>query len=104
VPETPLPSLNILKEDRDNWNQFKENMDHALFEMRIPDKNLVIKPLPTVSNPLLERRMKKPKTEQTINKSTNKNDLIVEDLTRENTVINSKTPTNSRPSSPSKLK
>lgn len=74
-------------------------MDHALFEMRIPDKNLVIKPLPTVSNPLLERRMKKPKTEQTVNKSSNKNDLIVEDLTRENTII--QTPTNSRPASPS---
>lgn len=74
-------------------------MDHALFEMRIPDKNLVIKPLPTVSNPLLERRMKKPKTEQTVNKSSNKNDLIVEDLTRENTII--QTPTNSRPPSPS---
>jgi hypothetical protein len=77
-------------------------MDHALFEMRIPDKNLVIKPLPTVSNPLLERRMKKPKTDQATNKSSNKNDLIVEDLSRENTVIQSKTPTNSRPPSPSK--
>jgi hypothetical protein len=98
VPETPLPSLNILKEDRDNWNQFKENMDIALFEMRIPDKNLIIKPLPTVSNPLLDRRMKKTKTNEL---NTKNNDIIVEDISRENTFVQSKTPTNSRPPSPS---
>ncbi len=111
MPETPLPSLEILKEDRDNWPEFHQNMGKALFEMRLPDKNLVIKPLPTVNNPLLERRMKKPKTDVNAQQtsavaaatvSKTKNDLVVEDLTRENTMVAAQTPTNSRPSSPAK--
>ncbi len=64
VPQTPLPSLEILREDKDNWQEIQQNMGKALDEMRINwDHKIKIKELPVSNNKLLERRMKKTKVE-----------------------------------------
>lgn len=119
VPQTPLPSLDILKEDKDNWTEVQQNMGKALDEMRINwDSQFKIKKLTTTNNPLFERRMKKTKTDQTLSNAEQKvptlgitiqselrqttitnQDMVVEDFCREPSVV-SMTPTNSRPSSP----
>lgn len=114
VPQTPLPSLEILREDRDNWHEIQQNMGKALDEMRINwDNKIKIKELPVANNPLLERRMKKTKTAD--NKKNPmpaplapvnvKNDLIVEDYSRESTIVSmrSVSPANSRPTTPNKM-
>ena len=112
VPQTPLPSLEILREDRDNWQEIQQNMGKALDEMRINwDNKIKIKELPTANNPLLERRMKKKKTtDNTINTTMPppvnvKNDLIVEDYSRETTMVSMKSvsPANSRPTTPTTM-
>jgi FtsZ-interacting cell division protein ZipA len=120
-----LPSLDILKEDMDQWPEVQENMKKALDEMRINwDNKIKIKELPVANNPLLERRLnKKTKTEAEQNKTQQqhqqdqppfllpplpiqeinmKNEsIVVENLSRECSMTSTKTtPTNSRPSSP----
>lgn len=112
--------MEILKEDKANWDQVKLNMNNALDEMRINwDSKVVIKELGSTKNPLLEKRMKKAKPnqqelmqEQTmvdarVPKSDNNflkvdTDMEVDDLTREPSMVSIRTitPTNSRPSSP----
>lgn len=84
-----------MKEDKDNWTEIQQNMGRALDEMRIRDSKVKIKELNTVNNPLFERRMKKTKNDH-------KQHMIVEDVTREPSMISmrSVTPTNSRPSTP----
>jgi len=112
VPQTPLPSLEVFKEDRAEWSK-------ALDEMRINwDTNIKIKELPVANNPLLERRMKKSKTDAKVmqppnsimlpisesNKPNNlNNQIIVEDYSRETTLVSMKSassPSTSRPSTP----
>lgn len=127
VPQTPLPSVEILKEDRDNWKEVQQNMGLALDEMRINwDAKTLIKLDPT-KNKLFEKRTQKKKTdtEITMVESTSKktatspssglspstaaasaasanSSMIVEDLSREASTVTMRgqTPTNSRPSSP----
>ena len=52
-----MPSLNILNNDRHKWPDFQHTMKTTLTEMRIQDKKVFIKPLPTVNNPLLQKRL-----------------------------------------------
>lgn len=110
VPQTPLPSLDILKEDKDNWLEVQQNMGKALDEMRINwDSKVVIKDLGTTKNQLFEKRMKKAKPNQEITVvGTPKkagNAMVVDDLSREASMVSMRTvtPTNSRPSSPNKM-
>jgi mitogen-activated protein kinase-activated protein kinase 2 len=58
VPSTPLPSIEILKEDIDQWNDIRNEMDVALSEMRVNwDSNVPIRNINDVKeNALLERR------------------------------------------------
>jgi serine/threonine protein kinase len=65
VPQTPLPSLDILREDKDNWSEVQQNMGKALDEMRINwDSKVKLKELKIVNNPLFERRMNKKMTKE----------------------------------------
>ncbi len=57
MPDTPLLSLGILNNDRHKWSDFQETMKTTLSEMRIPDRKVMIKPLPNVNNPLLYKRL-----------------------------------------------
>jgi len=112
VPQTPLPSLEILREDKDNWQEIQQNMGKALDEMRINwDHKIKIKELPVANNPLLERRMKKTKLETlmpaplvqpvvTTNETPATN--ITDEFSRETTMIAvmSVSPSNSRPTTP----
>ncbi len=125
VPQTPLPSLDILKEDKDLMQVMQQNFGEALDEMRINwDSKVKIKELKIVNNPLFERRMKKTKPGEggadnnqtaTVSSSTIisaqaptisghrthfNNEMIVEEYSREDTMII--TPTNSRQASPSR--
>ena len=122
VPQTPLPSLDILKEDRDNWSEVQQNMGKALDEMRINwDSKVKLKQLNIVNNPLFERRMnKKTKNSESdkqhmapppppVQSSLNVENRDVEMVSRETSVVsvnsvNVITPTNSRPPSPNKTK
>jgi serine/threonine protein kinase len=113
VPATPLPSLDILKEDREQWKEIQQNMGMALDEMRINwDSKVMIKKLDIVNNPLFERRMKKTKAGDegpgaTASRSgampppavAFSEPMIVEEYSREHSMI---TPTNSRQSSPNR--
>lgn len=116
VPQTPLPSLDILKEDRDQWPEVQENMKKALDEMRINwDNKIKINPLPVANNPLLERRLnKKTKTDAQKAAQQQQQPFLIPplpmqpiqemDISRESSMTSTKTtPTNSRPSSPNKI-
>lgn len=78
VPQTPLPSLDILKEDKDQWTEVQQNMGKALDEMRIKDS--VVK-LDLSKNKFLEKRMK--------NKKNKQDDLqpVPEDISREQSMM-----------------
>ena len=121
VPQTPLPSLEILREDRDNWSEVQQNMGKALDEMRINwDSKVKLLELQIVNNPLLNRRMNK-KTKVTTSENCTKQmappppprkqaqTQDVEMLSREASVVSVDsvvviTPTNSRPASPDRKK
>jgi hypothetical protein len=113
VPQTPLPTLDILREDKDNWQEVQQNMGKALDEMRINwDQKIVIKELPVSNNPLLERRMNK-KTKVDNKKSMPPPSAPlgghamapIDEYARESTLVSMKsmTPSNSRPTTPSNI-
>lgn len=112
VPQTPLPTLDILREDKDNWQEVQQNMGKALDEMRINwDQKIIIKELPVSNNPLLERRMnKKTKVEGGTSKKATampppKAMEPIGEYARESTLVSMKsmTPSNSRPTTPSNV-
>uniref|UniRef100_A0A4W5PEZ6 non-specific serine/threonine protein kinase n=1 Tax=Hucho hucho TaxID=62062 RepID=A0A4W5PEZ6_9TELE len=60
VPSTPLHTTRVLTEDREMWDDMKEEMTSALATMRVDYDQVKIKDLDTASNPLLNKRRKKP--------------------------------------------
>ncbi|KAM9524101.1 MAP kinase-activated protein kinase 2-like [Salvelinus alpinus] len=59
VPSTPLHTTRVLTEDREMWDDVKEEMTSALANMRVDYDQVKIKDLDTSSNPLLNKRRKK---------------------------------------------
>ncbi|KAI1296626.1 MAP kinase-activated protein kinase 2 [Halotydeus destructor] len=60
VPQTPLHSIRVLKEDMDQWPEVQEEMTHALATMRVDyDANIHLKKLDITNNKLLEKRKRK---------------------------------------------
>ncbi|XP_023810908.1 MAP kinase-activated protein kinase 2 isoform X2 [Oryzias latipes] len=59
VPSTPLHTTRVLTEDREMWEDVKEEMTSALATMRVDYDQVKIKDLDTSSNPLLNKRRKK---------------------------------------------
>ncbi|MBN3311841.1 MAPK3 kinase, partial [Atractosteus spatula] len=59
VPPTPLHTTRVLMEDKEMWDDVKEEMTSALATMRVDYDQVKIKDLDTSSNPLLSKRRKK---------------------------------------------
>ncbi|KAI2802636.1 hypothetical protein RDWZM_010008 [Blomia tropicalis] len=57
VPQTPLCSLKILREDQEQWPEVQEEMTQALRTMRVDyDSGIHLKTLDSTKNQLLEKR------------------------------------------------
>jgi serine/threonine protein kinase len=61
VPETPLASCSVLKEEQEIWMDMQDEMSHALATMRFKDEPATIKPMGESKNSLLARRKNKKK-------------------------------------------
>ncbi|XP_075471301.1 MAP kinase-activated protein kinase 2 isoform X1 [Ascaphus truei] len=59
VPPTPLHTSRVLKEEKDLWEDVKEEMTSALATMRVDYEQIKIKKIEDSSNPLLQKRRKK---------------------------------------------
>ncbi|KAG9339715.1 hypothetical protein JZ751_023362 [Albula glossodonta] len=59
VPQTPLHTSRVLKEEKDTWEDVKEEMTSALATMRVDYEQIKIKTIEDSSNPLLMKRRKK---------------------------------------------
>ncbi|KAK7127842.1 hypothetical protein R3I93_020428 [Phoxinus phoxinus] len=59
VPQTPLHTSRVLKEEKDTWEDVKEEMTSALATMRVDYEQIKIKRIEDSSNPLLMKRRKK---------------------------------------------
>ncbi|XP_062842971.1 MAP kinase-activated protein kinase 3 [Trichomycterus rosablanca] len=59
VPPTPLHTSRVLREDKEMWDEVKDEMTSALATMRVDYDQLKIKDLDMSSNPLLNKRRKK---------------------------------------------
>ncbi|KAG2467922.1 MAP kinase-activated protein kinase 2 [Polypterus senegalus] len=59
VPQTPLHTSRVLKEEKDLWEDVKEEMTSALATMRVDYEQIRIKTIADSSNPLLMKRRKK---------------------------------------------
>uniref|UniRef100_A0A8D0PX38 non-specific serine/threonine protein kinase n=1 Tax=Sus scrofa TaxID=9823 RepID=A0A8D0PX38_PIG len=59
VPQTPLHTSRVLKEDKERWEDVKEEMTSALATMRVDYEQIKIKKIEDASNPLLLKRRKK---------------------------------------------
>lgn len=59
VPQTPLHTSRVLKEEKDTWEDVKEEMTSALATMRVDYEMIKIKTIEDSSNPLLMKRRKK---------------------------------------------
>lgn len=71
VPQTPLLSAQVLKEENDVWTEVQEEMTNALATMRVDYDQTKIKDVDKSSNPILEkRRRKKQPTNQEITTNT----------------------------------
>ncbi|XP_077385846.1 MAP kinase-activated protein kinase 2-like isoform X1 [Festucalex cinctus] len=60
VPLTPLHTSRVLTEDKELWDDVKEEMTSALATMRVDYEQVRIKDLDTSNNPLLNKRRKRP--------------------------------------------
>ncbi|XP_069010418.1 MAP kinase-activated protein kinase 2-like isoform X2 [Embiotoca jacksoni] len=60
VPPTPLHTSRVLTEDKELWDDVKEEMTSALATMRVDYDQVKIKDLDTSNNPLLNKRRKRP--------------------------------------------
>ncbi|RWS09524.1 MAP kinase-activated protein kinase-like protein [Dinothrombium tinctorium] len=57
VPQTPLHSIRVLKEDIDQWPEVQDEMTVALASMRVDyDSNFRLKNIEKIKNRLLEKR------------------------------------------------
>lgn len=57
VPQTPLCSVQILREDQEQWPEVQEEMTQALQTMRVDlESNIRLKTLDNINNQLLEKR------------------------------------------------
>nr|XP_020463572.1 MAP kinase-activated protein kinase 2-like [Monopterus albus] len=61
VPPTPLHTSRVLTEDKELWDDVKEEMTSALATMRVDYDQVKIKDLDTSNNPLLNKRRKRPR-------------------------------------------
>uniref|UniRef100_A0A3Q0TCD1 non-specific serine/threonine protein kinase n=1 Tax=Amphilophus citrinellus TaxID=61819 RepID=A0A3Q0TCD1_AMPCI len=59
VPQTPLHTSRVLKEEKDAWEEVKEEMTSALATMRVDYEQVRIKTIEDATNPLLTKRRKK---------------------------------------------
>ncbi|XP_078104333.1 MAP kinase-activated protein kinase 2 [Sander vitreus] len=59
VPQTPLHTSRVLKEEKDAWEDVKEEMTSALATMRVDYEQIKIKTIENSTNPLLTKRRKK---------------------------------------------
>ncbi|KAM4612976.1 MAP kinase-activated protein kinase 2 [Polymixia lowei] len=59
VPQTPLHTSRVLKEEKDAWEDVKEEMTSALATMRVDYEQIRIKTIEDSTNPLLMKRRKK---------------------------------------------
>ncbi|XP_041048420.1 MAP kinase-activated protein kinase 2-like [Carcharodon carcharias] len=59
VPQTPLHTSRVLQEEKDMWEEVKDEMTSALATMRVDYDQVTIKDLDKTSNPLLNKRRKK---------------------------------------------
>ncbi|CAM9360959.1 MAP kinase-activated protein kinase 2-like [Lampetra fluviatilis] len=59
VPQTPLHTSRVLKEEKELWEDVKDEMTSALATMRVDYEQVKIKTLEDSSNPLLNKRRKK---------------------------------------------
>ncbi|XP_056129142.1 MAP kinase-activated protein kinase 2b isoform X1 [Lampris incognitus] len=61
VPQTPLHTSRVLQEEKDIWEEVKEEMTSALATMRVDYEQIKIKTIEDSSNPLLLKRRNKAK-------------------------------------------
>ncbi|KAM3622009.1 uncharacterized protein V6R79_019211 [Siganus canaliculatus] len=59
VPQTPLHTSRVLKEEKDAWEDVKEEMTSALATIRVDYEQIKIKTIEDSTNPLLTKRRKK---------------------------------------------
>lgn len=59
VPETPLASVHVLKDEAEVWGDVQMEMSHALATMRVQEEATKIKDVAVSKNPILARRAKK---------------------------------------------
>uniref|UniRef100_A0A8C5P5I9 non-specific serine/threonine protein kinase n=1 Tax=Jaculus jaculus TaxID=51337 RepID=A0A8C5P5I9_JACJA len=59
VPQSPLHTSHVLKENKERWEDVKEEMTSALTTMRVDYEQIKIKKIEDASNPLLLKRSKK---------------------------------------------
>lgn len=59
VPQTPLHTNKVLKEEVDKWPEVQDEMTRSLAEMRVDYDQVQIKTLDKSNNPLLNKRRKK---------------------------------------------
>ncbi|XP_008294255.1 MAP kinase-activated protein kinase 2 [Stegastes partitus] len=59
LPQTPLHTSQVLMEERDTWEDVKEEMTYALATMRVDYEQIKIKAIADSTNPLLLKRRNK---------------------------------------------
>ncbi|XP_025106866.1 MAP kinase-activated protein kinase 2-like isoform X2 [Pomacea canaliculata] len=71
VPQTPLMSARVLREEEDVWMDVQEEMTNALATMRVDyDQVINIKNLQQSNNPLLKKRRRKEPGQETVPEET----------------------------------
>ena len=59
VPQTPLYTSRVLREEGDNWQEVQDEMTRSLATMRVDYDTLTIKGLDSANNSLLSKRRNK---------------------------------------------
>ena len=63
VPQTPLHTSRILREEGDQWQEVQDEMSRSLATIRVDYDTLNLKEMKSANNKLLEKRRKKANVE-----------------------------------------
>ena len=81
VPQTPLLTSQILKEENENWSDIQQEMSTALGEMRVDPPPITVKNFNDSNASLLAKRLNKAAAAKTVPSTIMENQMSTEENT-----------------------
>ena len=81
MPQTPLLTSQVLKEETEHWTDIQQEMSTALGEMRVDPPPITVKNFTDSNASLLQKRLNKAATAKTVPSTIMENQMSTEENT-----------------------